>query len=122
MLRCRGKEYICALDYAVAIVGGKWKPRILLALDGDQPVRFGSLERELSDTSRKVLTQQLRELERDCVVVRKAYAEMPPRVEYSLSERGRQLMPLLHALWQWGSDHVDYLNGIADNPPDTSHK
>lgn len=112
MIRCRGKDYHCALDYAVDIIGGKWKPRILLMLDSDQPIRFGSLEKELPDTSRKVLTQQLRELERDCVVARTVYPEVPLRVEYSLTPRGRELMPLLHALREWGSEHIDYLNAI----------
>lgn len=110
MISCRGKDYHCALEYAVDIIGGKWKPRILLALDLGQPVRFGNLERELPDTSRKVLTQQLRELERDFVISRTIYPEVPLRVEYALTERGKELMPLLHELREWGSNHINFLN------------
>lgn len=112
MLRCRGKDYHCALEYAVDIIGGKWKPRILLVLDFKDPIRFGDLEREMHDTSRKVLTQQLRELERDCVVTRKIFPEVPPRVEYALTERGKELMPILHQLREWGNDHITFLNEL----------
>lgn len=101
--------YGCAVGASVGMVGGKWKTSILLHLR-DQTLRFGSLQR-LVGCSQKVLTQQLKELEHDGIVQRQAYAEVPPRVEYSLSTYGRTLQPVLDALYAWGREH--YLRGTA---------
>jgi len=95
--------YGCAVGASVGTVGGKWKTSILLHLR-DQTLRFGSLQR-LVGCSQKVLTQQLKELERDGIVQRQVYAEVPPRVEYSLSDYGQTLQPVLDALYAWGKAH-----------------
>ena len=108
--------YGCAVGASVGMVGGKWKTSILLHLR-DQTLRFGRLQR-LVGCSQKVLTQQLKELEHDGIVQRQVYAEVPPRVEYSLSEYGRTLQPVLDALYAWGREH--YLRGQAGAPAATS--
>jgi DNA-binding HxlR family transcriptional regulator len=108
--------YGCAVGASVGMVGGKWKTSILLHLR-DQTLRFGSLQR-LVGCSQKVLTQQLKELEHDGIVQRQVYAEVPPRVEYSLSEYGRTLQPVLDALYAWGREH--YLRGQASATPEVT--
>jgi DNA-binding HxlR family transcriptional regulator len=85
----------------VHYIGGKWKPIILIRLIKG-PVRFGKLTIQIPDISRKILTQQLRELEEDGLILRHEYQEKPPRVEYELSERGKTLIPVLKAMFDWG--------------------
>ncbi|GGG61659.1 winged helix-turn-helix transcriptional regulator [Hymenobacter glacieicola] len=97
------KQYTCAVSATVDLVGGKWKTSILLYLK-DGTLRFGQLQRAVA-VSQKVLTQQLKELEQDGIVRRQVYAEVPPRVEYSLSPYGQTLQPVLEALYSWGLRH-----------------
>lgn len=87
------------------VIGGKWKPLILWHLN-EKPVRFGELMRKMPGITQKMLTQQLRELEDDGLVIRKLYPEVPPRVEYSLSDYGKTLGPVLQAMSDWGRKHV----------------
>lgn len=96
-----GNPLDCPLVKAVNVVGGKWKPIILHILMSG-PHRFGQLKAAVPPVSQKVLTQQLRELEMDGLVVRQVFAEVPPRVDYSLSDRGRSLAPILQQLYEWG--------------------
>jgi len=96
-----GHSTRCAVDVALAVIAGKWKPRILAAL-GERTRRFRELERCLSRISRKVLVEQLRELESDGMVERRAYPQVPPRVEYSLSAAGARALPVLRALEELG--------------------
>ena len=91
------------IEAALAIVAGRWKLRILFQLFGGRVQRFSELERALPGISQKVLNQQLRQLEQDGIVRRVAYAESPPRVEYSLTPWGQALCPALDALLQWSS-------------------
>ncbi|GAA3927925.1 helix-turn-helix domain-containing protein [Streptomyces gulbargensis] len=99
----KGKSmYGCGLDAAVDVVGGKWKPLILWALHAHAPVRFGELRRLVAGVSEKMLIQQLRELEADGIVHREIYREVPPRVEYSLTELGEALNTALLPLGEWG--------------------
>lgn len=98
-------EFLCGLDAAVAVVGGKWKPLILWALSVE-PRRTGELRRELPGISEKVLTQQLRELERDGVVNREVHQQVPPKVVYSLSAKGVALDQALRPLGDWGEQHM----------------
>ena len=102
----RGENaYQCGIDAAMDVVGGKWKVLILWALE-ERPRRFGELRRELPGVSEKVLASHLRELEDDGIVLREDYAEVPPRVEYSLTELGRGLNRALEPLGLWGREHV----------------
>lgn len=95
----------CPVTAAVSIIGGKWKPIILYILTEDIH-RFGQIRKRLPHITQKMLTQVLRELETDGVINRKVYAEVPPKVEYSLTELGETLRPVLDLLHQWGERHA----------------
>lgn len=99
-------QYICGVAVSLEIIGGKWKGVILWHLC-HKTLRFSQLRRRLQGVTQKMLTQQLRELERDGLVNRKVYAEVPPRVEYSLTELGRTLEPTLRQLCDWGRAYND---------------
>jgi DNA-binding HxlR family transcriptional regulator len=94
----------CPVETTLTLIGSKWKVLILRDLiDGKK--RFGELKRSVGSVSQKVLTAQLREMEADGLVIRTAYAEVPPRVEYELSELGMTLKPILDSLWTWGEEY-----------------
>ena len=91
----------CPAEYALAVIGGRWKVLILYRLfQGTK--RFSELERGVTGITQKVLTQQLRQLERDGIVQRTIYPQVPPRVEYRLTSRGESLKPVVDAMCQWG--------------------
>jgi DNA-binding HxlR family transcriptional regulator len=98
--------YICGIDAALDVVSGKWKGLILWELDAHGVRRFAELRRGLTGVSEKMLTQHLREMEEDGLVHRKVYAEVPPRVEYSLTEYGRTLNHALGPLGTWGLERI----------------
>ncbi|HXV92778.1 MAG TPA: helix-turn-helix domain-containing protein [Pseudonocardia sp.] len=100
------RVYICGLDAAVDVVAGKWKPLILWELHTG-PRRFGELRRGLPGVSEKMLVQHLRELEADGIVHREVHREVPPRVEYSLTEFGLSLNTALEPLGEWGERHME---------------
>lgn len=102
----RRGPYICGIDAALDVMNGKWKGLILWELDGHRVRRFGELRRGLAGVSEKMLTQHLREMEADGLVHREVYAEVPPRVEYSLTEHGRTLNQALGALGDWGEERM----------------
>ena len=95
----------CPIAATIAMLGGKWKPMIVHML-AFGTLRFGQIKRRLPAVSQKMLTQQLRELERDGILRREVYPQVPPRVEYSLTEHGARLKPILEALYVWGSAHA----------------
>lgn len=99
-----GKSYYCSMELTLRIVGGKWKPLILWRLAGSGGVRFGELKRLIPNVTQKMLTQQLRELEADGMLLRVVYAQSPPKVEYSLTELGRSVLPVLERLCAWGRE------------------
>ncbi|NOS91337.1 MAG: helix-turn-helix transcriptional regulator [Cyclobacteriaceae bacterium] len=94
----------CPLTSSLLLISGRWKLIIIWQLK-DGTLRFGDLQKAIPHTSKKMLTQQLKELENDGLVSRKIYPEVPPRVEYTLTELGVSLMPILHSLLNWGMDH-----------------
>ena len=100
-------EPICSVDYAFKRIGGKYKGRIIWYLHNRQVMRYGELKRTLSDITPKMLTQTLRELESDNLVKRKVYKEVPPKVEYSLTETGVELIPFIDHLRQWGDRQIE---------------
>jgi len=93
--------FICGLDAALRVVGGKWKPLILYFLN-PEPKRYGELKRAVRGVSDKVLIQQLKELEAHGIVQRTDYNEIPPRVDYSLTPRGKSLIETMAPLCEWG--------------------
>lgn len=96
------EDYRCPVEITLEVIGGKWKALILWHLTF-KTLRFSQLQRRLAGVTQKMLTQQLRELERDRLVHRQVYAEVPPRVEYSLTPDGRTLQPLLQLMCDWGA-------------------
>ena len=91
----------CPVETTLMLIGSKWKVLILRDLMPGTK-RFGELRRSIGSVSQKVLTAQLRDMEARGLVDRRVYAEVPPRVEYSLTELGRSLRPILDAMWAWG--------------------
>ena len=99
----------CAVEATLDLIDGKWKGVILYHLqDGTQ--RFGELRRRMPGITQRMLTKQLRALEQDRLVIRKVYAEVPPRVEYRLSEIGESLRPVIDTLKAWGEGHQERLS------------
>lgn len=98
-------ETHCAVGTTLAVIGGKWKPVILWHLGERGVLRFLALLRLIPGVTRKMLTQHLRELERDRLVARKVFNELPQHVEYSLTDYGSTLRPLLRELCEWGRSH-----------------
>ena len=95
-------KYNWGMEATLDIIGGKWKPLIMYMLS-DETLRFSDLQRKVEPKiSPRMLTKQLRQLEADALVNRKVYAQVPPKVEYSLTEKGRSLMPILDELCVWG--------------------
>jgi DNA-binding HxlR family transcriptional regulator len=107
-----GKTFHCPVEAALDVIGGKWKPLILWAL-GDEVMRFGELQKALPSVNTKMLTKQLRELEEDGIIRRKIYPEVPPRVEYAITDFGKTLIPILNALCNWGAVYLGVDEGSA---------
>ena len=107
---------ICAVDYAFQRVGGKYKGRLLWRLSQSEVMRYNELAKDMADISTKMLTQTLRELEADNLIHRKVYPQVPPKVEYRLTETGKELIPFIEYLFHWGCkqlgrDSVSILEG-----------
>ena len=94
----------CPVETTLMLIGDKWKVLILRDLMPGTK-RFGELKKSIGNVSQKVLTAQLRDMEEKGLVNRKVYAEVPPRVEYSLTELGKSLKPILDAMWNWGKEY-----------------
>lgn len=94
----------CSIERTFSIIGGKWKPVILWHLGTDGTLRYSQLKKLLPGIAHKMLSRQLKELERHGLLIRQQYDEIPPRVEYSLSSRGESVMPILLLMHKWGQD------------------
>ncbi|WP_392564037.1 helix-turn-helix domain-containing protein [Orbus wheelerorum] len=105
MKKENGKYLLCPMAKLQKIIAGKWKVYILWIL-AHQTIRYGELHRELAGITQSMLTKQLRELENDGFIIRHIYNEVPPRVEYALSDLGRTFVPILKDLNQWGQTHL----------------
>jgi DNA-binding HxlR family transcriptional regulator len=106
----------CSVEAAISLIDGKWKCVILFQLLGGT-VRFNEIRRRVPGVTQRMLTNQLRELEADGLIERKVYAEVPPKVEYSLSPLGRSMEPVLVALKRWGDVNIGLFAKSADPVP-----
>lgn len=97
----------CPIRNVLSRIGDKWSMLVLFTLENNECQRFKELQRNIPDISQKMLTATLKTLEADGLVRREAYAEVPPRVEYSLSDKGRSLLPLINNLLTWASENMD---------------
>jgi DNA-binding HxlR family transcriptional regulator len=98
------EDYYCPVKLTTDVIGGKWKPLILFYLESGTK-RFGELQKLIPGMTKKMLTQHLRDLERDGIIRRKVYAVVPPKVEYSLTKHGESLKPILKLMSAWGEKH-----------------
>lgn len=105
--------YICGIDAAMDVVSGKWKSLILWELDNYGTRRFGELKRGLAGVSEKMLIQHLREMEEDGLIHREVYRQVPPKVEYSLTEHGHTLNEALRPLGAWGTERLKRLDASS---------
>ena len=107
-------EFRCYFQLAMMVIGGKWKPKVLFHLGQNKVVRFGALRRGVFGISEKMLIQSLKELEKDGLVNRKVYRQVPPKVEYSLTDIGKSFVPVLNSMFQWGQSYASYLIARED--------
>jgi DNA-binding HxlR family transcriptional regulator len=104
--KIRGNTYHCAMDVTMDFIGGKWKTVVLWYLR-NKTLRFGELKKQIPDITEKMLSIQLKSLEEDGLIKREVFAEVPLRVEYSMTEFGRSLNPILEAVAKWGRNLGD---------------
>ena len=107
-MRCPS-TYQCPVEATLELIGGKYKALILFHLI-DNTLRFNELQKRIPQATPKMLTQQLRELEKDSLISRTVYPVVPPKVEYQLTDFGKSIIPILNAMCDWGTD---YLNGLC---------
>ena len=105
-INLHGRSYSCPVEVTLDVIGGRWKSVVLYHLL-EKTRRFGELRKLLPGVTQRMLTLQLRELERDGVIHREVYREVPPKVEYSLTEFGRSLEPILRSMLIWGREYHD---------------
>lgn len=99
----------CPVVYCMNIIGGKWKPSIIHMIRTDRN-RYSILLKNITEISKQTLTNQLRELETDGIIERIIFAEIPPRVEYTITDYGKTLLPIIDSMYKWGREHM-----MADN-------
>lgn len=95
------KELMCPVEYGLGIFGGKWKSRIICVLSSNPVIRYNAIRKELGNITDAVLAAMLKELMADGLINRKQYNEIPPRVEYSLTEKGTSVLPILQSICHW---------------------
>lgn len=97
---------ICPIEFTLNVIGGKWKILILYYLMTDKVKRYGELKRSISGITHKMLSVQLKELESEGLILRKEYHQIPPKVEYSMTQKGATLLPILGMLYDWGKENM----------------
>lgn len=101
-----GEDLLCPIRYTIDVVGGKWKLPIICMLASGRPTRYSSIKRKLTGVTNMMLSKSLKELEAFGIVHRDQYNEIPPRVEYTLTDKGKSMIPPLVKLAEWGADHM----------------
>ncbi|WP_078411580.1 winged helix-turn-helix transcriptional regulator [Priestia abyssalis] len=112
MGRMDDKVFNCEKELTLSVIGGKWKMLVLWHLGKGGTKRFGELKSLIPGITQRMLVNQLRELEEDQIVHREVYPVVPPKVEYSLTEQGKSLMPILDSMYEWGKNYIE--NVIQD--------
>ncbi|RRJ64587.1 transcriptional regulator [Paenibacillus oralis] len=100
-----GKEIMCPIEYGLDIFGGKWKSRIICVLSSNKVIRYNEIKKELGNITDAVLAAMLKELIADEMINRTQYNEIPPKVEYTLTEKGKSVLPILQYICQWSREH-----------------
>lgn len=113
MIEAKGKKYRCEIDFTVNMIRGKWKVDIIYSLKYNSVMRYGELKRAIPRITHKILAQQLSELEYFGIVSKKVYPEVPPKVEYHLTESGLKLSELFDSLSVWADNHISLLNSAT---------
>jgi DNA-binding HxlR family transcriptional regulator len=108
-----GKSYHCAMDVTMHYIGGKWKTVVLWYLR-NKTMRFGEIKKQIPDITEKMLSIQLKSLEADGLIKREVYLEVPLRVEYSMTEFGKSIIPVLDAIAKWGRHHGDTMGKVVE--------
>lgn len=103
---------VAPFAYALSMIDGKWKMHILFWLWKVDIMRYSELKRALDGVTHKMLSDKLKELEHDGLIIRHEYPQVPPKVEYYLSEKGKSIMPILSEICKWGSAHMKEENGV----------
>ena len=104
------KNYTSEIEITTEILSGKWIVLLLTHLGEEKVVRFNEFRKVFPDITQKMLSQQLKKLEENKIVIKKIYNEIPPKVEYRLSPEGEKLIPLLDAMQEWGQDYLKFYN------------
>ena len=118
MARTLDKDFNCRKELTLALIGGKWKMLIIWRLGKEGTKRFNELKERIPGVTQKILTSQLRNLEDDHLVHREIYPEIPPKVEYSLTEKGKSLLPILEAMYHWGTGYCQEFDTEGKIPLD----
>jgi len=103
------KQY--PFEYTLSIIGGKWKIRIMYLLSVNKVMRYGELKLDVPGITHKMLAKQLKEMETDGILSRKEYSQIPPKVEYSLTEKGESLIPIINSICHWGEANRPVIDG-----------
>lgn len=120
---CKAKKMtFCPVETGIELLSGKWKGRILWKLYNEKTMRFGELRKALGNITEKMLTAQLRELEKVKLIDRKVYTEVPPKVEYSLTQFGESITPILDKFAEWGIAHKHAMTHIFEDNYSTKIK
>jgi len=107
--RLLNKDFTCEKELTLSLFSGKFKVVLIWHLSHEGPLRFGQMMRLFENISQRILTKQLREMEQDGLITRKIYDDsVPKKVEYSLTELGQTLVPIVDAMWMWGKEHMSY--------------
>lgn len=114
------KVFNCEKELTLSVIGGKWKMLILWHLGKEGTKRFGELKSLMPGITQRMLVNQLRELEEDQIVHREVYPVVPPKVEYSLTEQGQTLMPILDSMYEWGKNYMTDVVEEEDLQKDTA--
>lgn len=101
------KEIMCPIEYGLDIFGGKWKSRIICVLSSKDFMRYNEVRKELGNITDAVLASMLKELLADDIIIRKQYNEIPPKVEYALTDKGKSVLPILQSICHWSRDNTE---------------